>query len=347
MRARTIWIAGALGAFTVAGAAATAAVIPQATPDPSPPTDSLATVAAERTTLTSDLTLAGTLTFGDEIAVPGVGGVLTRVPRVGDVIAAGDALFEVNGEPVSAVPGARPFWRTLSVGVPDGPDVEQLEAALTAFGFGENVTVDEHFSWATADAIEAWQTARGVEATGTVPLGSIAAIATSPVRVSSVSGRLGESAAGSPLAYTSTEIRGSVTLTQSQARELIVPVDVTVTLPDGTRTPGTLVGIDPGGETTETGTTKPSGEIAFPSQESVADLGLRAITVTLEGDSAADALVVPVTALIADPDGGYSVDVVRNEEVVRVPVDLGLIADTRVQITGGPLVEGDRVVVAG
>ena len=57
--------------------------------------------------------------------------------------------------------------------------------------------------------------------------------------------------------------------------------------------------------------------------------------------------MVPVTALIATLDGGYAVDVVRKGgKTMRVPVELGLIADTRVQITGGDLDEGDEVVVA-
>ena len=63
-------------------------------------------------------------------------------------------------------------------------------------------------------------------------------------------------------------------------------------------------------------------------------------------DEVADALVVPVTALIATLNDGYAVEVVRSGKVVRVPVELGLIADTRVQITGGDLEEGDAVVVA-
>ena len=61
---------------------------------------------------------------------------------------------------------------------------------------------------------------------------------------------------------------------------------------------------------------------------------------------AENVLVVPVTALLATLDGGYAVDVVRDGKTVRMPVQLGLIADTRVQITGGDLKEGDEVVVA-
>ena len=61
------------------------------------------------------------------------------------------------------------------------------------------------------------------------------------------------------------------------------------------------------------------------------------------------ALVVPVTALLAQSDGGYAVEVVgagaRNH---LVPVSLGLFddADGLVQVTGSGLAAGQTVVVA-
>ena len=61
------------------------------------------------------------------------------------------------------------------------------------------------------------------------------------------------------------------------------------------------------------------------------------------------ALVVPVTALLAQSGGGYAVEVVgaagRNH---LVPVSLGMFddADGLVQVTGSGLTAGQRVVVA-
>jgi multidrug efflux pump subunit AcrA (membrane-fusion protein) len=63
-----------------------------------------------------------------------------------------------------------------------------------------------------------------------------------------------------------------------------------------------------------------------------------------------NALVVPVTALLAQSGGGYAVEVVpagaRNH---LVPVSLGLFddADGLVQVIGSGLARGQEVVVAG
>jgi multidrug efflux pump subunit AcrA (membrane-fusion protein) len=65
--------------------------------------------------------------------------------------------------------------------------------------------------------------------------------------------------------------------------------------------------------------------------------------------SVPNALVVPVTALLAQSTGGYAVEVVaagaRNH---RVPVSLGLFddADGLVAVTGSGLAAGQEVVVA-
>ena len=331
-------------------AATVVAVVWQPWRDESPPTstEEPATVVAERTTLTSNLLLSGDLTYGDEVELPGGNGTVTWLPRSGAVVGVGQTLYEVDGRPVIAVAGSRPFWRDLTQGMTDGPDVAQLEQALADLGYGAGVTVDNHFTSATASAVKKWQRALGLERTGTIRLGDIVAINAASVRVAAVTAKLGDQAQGSPMSYTSTTIRAIADLTDAQARELVAPIEVTVRLPDGTEIPATITTIDPGGEPTGEGdeTTSASAIVEFADQAAVVDVGLRSVKVTIARDEIADALVVPVTALIATLDGGYAVDVVRKGETVRVPVELGLIADTPVQITGGDLDEGDEVVVA-
>ena len=58
-----------------------------------------------------------------------------------------------------------------------------------------------------------------------------------------------------------------------------------------------------------------------------------------------DALLVPVTALLARSGGGFAVEVVAKGAVKTVPVELGLFADGLVEVTGGELEAGDEVVV--
>jgi peptidoglycan hydrolase-like protein with peptidoglycan-binding domain len=133
--------------------------------------------------------VAGTLGYGDSLTVVGQtrGGVVTRVPAVGAVIRRGQALYEVDGRPVPLWYGNRPAWRAFQLGMTDGPDVRQLEANLVALGHDPDraITVDRHYSWATAAAVKRWQRASGRAQTGAVALGQVAFLP-GPVRVATV-----------------------------------------------------------------------------------------------------------------------------------------------------------------
>jgi peptidoglycan hydrolase-like protein with peptidoglycan-binding domain len=342
------WAGGGVALLLVAGGVTAAALQPwraQGPDDPEekPPT----TVVVERTTLTADLVLNGTLSYGDAVELQGRGGTVTGLPAAGAEVAVGQSLYEVDGRPVIAVRGDRPFWRSLAEGIDDGPDVQQLEQFLADSGFGD-LTVDQTFTWATAAAVKDWQESLGLPRTGVVGLGDIVAVNAPSVRVSTVTAKLGESAGASPLSYTSPVLRVVAKLTDAQARELLPATPVTVTLPDGTEVPGILSAIDPGGVPygTEGKTTPATASIELSDPTTAAGIGLRAVKVALASEEVKDALVVPVTALVATLDGGYAVDVVRDGKRVRVPVTLGLIADSRAQVVDGDLVEGDAVVVA-
>jgi hypothetical protein len=75
------------------------------------------------------------------------------------------------------------------------------------------------------------------------------------------------------------------------------------------------------------------------------------VQVGITTDSVPDALVVPVTALLAQSSGGYAVEIAgagagtNNSHLI--PVSLGLFddADGLVQVTGAGLAAGQRVVV--
>jgi peptidoglycan hydrolase-like protein with peptidoglycan-binding domain len=307
------------------------------------------TAEAELTTLTSDLRLNGSLSYGASIALPGRGGTITRLPTAGDVIGVGQAIYEVDGRPVVAVRGDRPFWRDLGLGVEDGPDVRQLEQALADLGFGKDMTVDDEFTAVTEANVKAWQKALGVTKDGVVELGDVVAITAASVRIDSVKAQLGDPAGASPLTYTSTTLRVVAKLTDAQAREILPATPVTVILPDGTEVPATVTAVDPGGQPTEKEgeTTPATANIEFADPAVAEGIGLRAVKVVFATSEVKDALVVPVTALVATTDGGYAVDVLRKGgKVERVSVEVGLIADTRVQVTGGDLTAGDAVVVA-
>jgi peptidoglycan hydrolase-like protein with peptidoglycan-binding domain len=346
---RRLWIGIPIAVIVITAIAVAVVLQPWRAPaTASSDEDEPATVIADRTTLTSNLLLNGSLSYGDEISLPGRNGIVTGLPGAGDEIAVGHSLYEVDGRPVIAIRGSRPFWRSLEQGMGDGPDVTQLEQALVDFGFGSGITVDDEFTWSTASAVKAWQKALGLERTGSIALGDIVAVNAGSVRVASVTARLGDQAQQSPLSYTRTVLQAVADLTDAQAREIVPATVVTVRLPDGTELPGTITEVDPGGDPTgvDGETTSASATVTFDDPTAAAGIGLRAVKVILASESVDDALVIPVTALLATLDGGYAVDVIRSGETVRVPVEVGLIADTRVQIIGGELAEGDVVVVA-
>ena len=307
------------------------------------------TAEAELTTLTSDLRLNGNLSYGASISLPGRGGTITRLPTAGDVIGVGQALYEVDGTPVIAMRGDRPFWRDLGLGVEKGPDVRQLEQALADLGFGKDMTIDDEFTAVTERNVKAWQKSLGVTQDGIVALGDVVAITAASVRVESVKAKLGDPAGTTPLTYTDTTLRVVAKLTDAQAREILPGTRVTVILPDGTEAPATITAVDPGGQPTEKEgeTTPATANVEFDDLAVAEGIGLRAVKVVFATSEVKDALVVPVTALVATTDGGYAVDVLRKGgKIERVAVEVGLIADTKVQVTGGDLAAGDAVVVA-
>ncbi|WP_022916678.1 peptidoglycan-binding protein [Ruania albidiflava] len=328
-------------------------------PHPAPSgADNVVTVPVERGTLTSQLHLNGTLGYGDPVEIPPAAGVVTALPLPGEVIEVGAPVYESDGSPVILMEGPRPLWRDLSRGVADGPDILQLEQNLARMGFFHREP-DTRFDWWTADAVRRWQKESEQPVTGTIAVADIVVADAAPIRVSQVTAALGESDV-SPLTYTATRLRAQVKLTEAQARELDAGTPVIVALPDGTEVEETLDAVDPGGQPTgdDGETTPPTATIEFADQDQVTSAGPAAVRVTVQNsEESTETLIVPATALIATARERYAVEVQAAGEIVRVPVEIGLVAEARVQILASgsavagahaevpSLAEGDEVVI--
>jgi multidrug efflux pump subunit AcrA (membrane-fusion protein) len=142
-----------------------------------------------------------------------------------------------------------------------------------------------------------------------------------------------------------------ISLDVSQQTEVKTGDAVTVTLPDGTVTPGVVSSVG----AVATSTTGQNGTVTtIPVQVKLTDpaaagsLDQAPVTVYITTATARDVLAVPVTALLARP-GGYDVDVVGPGNTRRwVRVTVGPVFDDRsglVQVSGA-LAPGQRVVVA-
>ncbi len=129
------------------------------------PEASLITVPVEERELSTSVVIRGQVEFDDvaEIPVnPSAQGstIITNVPlAVGEDLVEGAVAVEVAGRPLLVLEGELPVFRPLAPGV-EGPDVRQLEEALTRLGYNAG-QVDEVFDNNTEDAIAAFYRAAG------------------------------------------------------------------------------------------------------------------------------------------------------------------------------------------
>ncbi len=341
------------------------------------------TAQVERMTLSAMISQTGTLTYwarsdGSPYSVINQArGTYTKLPAAGQVISQGHVLYRVNDRPVVLLYGSTPAYRTLSAGA-NGPDVDELNADLVALGYATRAQLSPKsasFGPATTAAVMKLQAALGVIQTGTLTLGQVV-FQPSAVRVTSVSAQLGGSteAGETVMQGTSTIRQVQVALSASEQTSMAVGDKVSITLPNNRTTPGVVSSVgavatcpsssgpgESGSSSAAPGTdTCPSGSSGSstptitvgvtPSDPAATGTWDQApVQVGITTASVPNALVVPVTALLAQSGGGYAVEVVaaggRNH---LVPVSLGLFddADGLVEVTGSALAAGQEVVVA-
>lgn len=329
-----------------------------------------AKAAADQTKLTDDQTSLTTL----KATATNPGATFTWLPKVGDIIKEDQPLYALSNQPVPLLYGSIAAYRAFYEGMSDGADIGQLTQDLIALGYGTGLSQSNHFSGATAAAVERWQTALGLPATGQILLGQ-AVFEPGPIRVTSVTPSVGASAGGGSgggtvLSATSTTPIVTVDLDVTQ-EYLVKPGDaVTIVLPDGSSTVGGHVetvgnvATCPGGGGSGNG----NGGAGSADQSPCASSGSNSIptvTVTISLDStppgakldqapvnvnittqrADNVLAVPVTALLALAGGGFGVDVVNGTTSQLVGVTTGLYSSTLVQITGAGITAGTQVEV--
>ncbi len=378
---RTIWALPA--AAVLAGAAVTGGVLvmsggkaASAAARPLP----VGTTQVEKRTLSAMVSQGGILTFrarsdGSPYSVINQApGTYTRLPALGQVIRQGHALYQVNDSPVVLLYGSTPAYRTLSAGA-TGPDVAELNADLVSLKYASSSQLRPRsavFGSATTAAVEKLQAALGLPRTGKLNLGQ-AVFEPVAVRVTTVSAQPGSSSqpGETVLQGTSTTRQVQVALDASQQTSMAVGNKVSITLPNNQTTPGVVSSVGsvatcppssgasgsgsssaaPGTDTCSSGSTPTITVDVTPSDRRATGTWDQApVQVGITTDSVRGALVVPVTALLAQSSGGYSVEVAGARVGTRnrlVPVSLGLFddADGLVQVTGPGLAAGQEVVV--
>ncbi|WIM93184.1 hypothetical protein ACTOB_005155 [Actinoplanes oblitus] len=359
MSRRAVAIAIAVTAPLAAGVAYAV----HAGPGPSTPAAAeVATGTAEvtRGTLEQTVQIAGELGYTGSYRVDHQGppGLLTASAAPGATIGRGGILFRVSDDPVRLLLGAVPAYRDFRYGMSDGPDVRQLERNLVALGLDPDreMTVDRHFSAATARAVRRWEASWGRESwqrTGRLTLGQVIFLPT-PLRVLTQPARVGAAvgAGTGVLTGTSTSRAVIAQLPVADRGGVHVGDRVEVGLPDTEPIRGRVTQI---GQVAST----PPGT-AGPDQPPDPDAATVPVTVTLAlprdlslsqapatvdvvGRTRDHVLLAPIAALLARPGGGYQV---RLAGGALTEVRLGAFDESsgRVEIETG-LTEGQSVEV--
>lgn len=303
--------------------------------------------------MVSETRVPGVVVYSQTTEVgAGRAGVITELPPPETVVRAGGVLYRVDTHPVILFAGGLPAWRDFGPGMTGGNDVLQLERNLSALGFFPEEP-DAEFDWDTTVAIREWQSSLGLERTGIVERWELL-FWNDTLRVDSVDVHLGQDVGPGSVVFHATGMEKvvDVAVTSSDRSIAVVGQVVTVTLPDGATTEGTIQTV--GAPTSRTSADGTSKEIVVPvrvvitDQADIAELALATVSVGFASTIRSDVLTVPVDALVPLDDTHYAVEVPADdasEEHKLVPVEVGAITSGQVEISGDGIIEGLTVVV--
>jgi hypothetical protein len=350
-------LAVALVAAALCGAVVAVAV--RGTPAPAAPNPPpMSTAVVQRTDLSSTVLAEGTLGYTPSAPVVNeLSGTYTNVLAPGTVVQVGQVLARVNNTPVVLMVGPVPAWRPFAPGMPDGPDVTELETNLIALGEAHGLLAEAgpHFDAAAMAAVDRLQVALGEAPTGTIGFGEVAFVP-GAVRIAAASVSPGQPASpgDTPYQVTTTTRAVSVPLTPDDP-PVAIGQSVSIVLPAGSTTTGVVTAAGPpppSGSGSGSGTSSSSAATVLTvTPDDPAATGAtqgEAVQVSLTVQSVHHVLAVPVAALLALAEGGYGVEVVEHSgHHVLVGVHTGVFAGGNVQVTGDGITAGTQVVVAG
>jgi hypothetical protein len=314
----------------------------------------VATAEITQESIADTRSFGGTLGNGEPIPVTASKqGTVTGLGEHGTEVARGTELYRIDEQPVTAMFGDVPMYRNLEEGL-SGPDVEQLIENLTGLGHAECDATSEYTACVT-EAVEAWQDEIGVEDSGRVAKSGIVFVP-SGTQIGSVHSRVGTTVAPGTtiVSLTGTDQIVSTELEVRDRDLLEVGTDVAVELPGGVEVSGTVtasnvVASEPSEQDEAPGPDDTVTEVEVTLGEEVdnALLGSPA-DIVIEVDERTDVLTVPVSALLALAEGGHGVEVVNDDGTTEIaPVETGLFANGRVEISGDGIDVGTVVGVAG
>ena len=342
------------------------------------PEPSAILVPVEERVLSTDVVTRGTARFGSPrtlVIAPSrlkdERRMVTRVPKLGELLEQGAVALTVSGRPVIVLEGAEPGYRDLGRGMA-GTDIRQLEAALRRLGI-EPGPVDGLFDNETARAVrelydqigftplvardEQLADARPPEAAVLadaraepgvqVPADEVIFVPSLPLRVTELLVAPGDEPAEGLLTATDVDVAIDSALPLEEATLIQPGMSVTIDEPD--------LGISKVGVVTRVADTPGTdGVDGFHVYFEVSVAGApptvvgASVRLTLPIESTGDrVLAVPVSALSLASDGSSRVQRSTDLGIEDVAVEPGLSADGFVAVStvDGTLVAGELVVV--
>jgi hypothetical protein len=289
----------------------------------------------------------------------------TWLPAVGQIIRQGRQIYQVSGTAVVLLYGSVPAYRDLSEGM-TGADVKQLNTDLVRLGYATAAALGprsgwDYFSAETAYALELLQAHLGLTVTGTLPLGQ-AVFLPGAIQVTGLGTGVvpGAQATSGALVLTGSSQTPVVTvsLDASMQTQVAAGTKVSITLPDGSVTPGVISEVSTASAASSSSSSSSSSGgsgaptitvvVSLTDPAAAGHLNQAPVEVTFTTGSVSNVLIVPVDALLAQPRGRYAVEVTGPGGRHLVSVTPGLFDDAAgtVQVTGN-LIPGQRVVVPG
>jgi Putative peptidoglycan binding domain len=301
------------------------------------------------------------------------GARVNNLASAGTPVVTGTVLYWTDGYPVMAIEGDAAtlptLTRKLSVGGAIGADVKVLKQALTRLGIGNPAAsnapleLNQKYDGATAGAVSTWlqsvdpqQSSRlsTAEATQTVPIGGFVVVP-SGLFVGTSLLPADSTLAGDTVVTTLTAPARQITTTAPVgSATFTLGSPITVLFPDQSTQVGTVVNV---GNVATTSSNQPGSTpnvritIRVPDiPKSVEAFVETPVTLRIQSAKAANAFVVPVSALIALKEGGFAVETVTGadspgvRQTKLIGVKPGLFSDGFVQVDGN-LSAGMEVVV--
>jgi hypothetical protein len=291
--------------------------------------------------------------------------LITRLPiRRGSVVTTGSLLAEVAGQPIFAMEGSVPMYRSLALRS-RGADVTQLQNNLQRLGF---TIADQlgYFGGSTEDAVArlfeeygyaapvrtdlvaAEKTGRRKKARSSssvfVPEASLVYIPHLPAVVTSVQAHIGNSlpsslgtvAAGTPVVRVSVDPTQLPTVRRGMAAMLSWP---------GGHAHGRVNTVPPA----STSSSKDDSiTVSFAHDADIPPLGTQLSVMIVRASSHHSVWVVPFSAVVTAPDGGSALEILAGRRREHVGVSLGLSVGGYVVVkpaAGARLRTGERTLV--